>query len=89
MNLVDVEPVRRADVALDEVHAQQRQWHRQNRRPAALTAREALAALQFESLLLWAAWHNVHNGVEMTDDDAARINVAMANINEICDEVGV
>jgi hypothetical protein len=86
MNLLDVEPVRRADVALDEVHAQQRQWHRQNRRPRAISAREALAAVEFEALVIATAAMNIANGMALSDDDRHRLIVAHARIHELTEE---
>jgi hypothetical protein len=85
MHAVDAE--RAADCAIDEITAQRRQWDRQNRRPPAMSAREALASLRFECLLLWTAWHNLLNGIELTDADSQRITIAMQRIEVICGEV--
>lgn len=85
--LIEVDAERRAGVALDVITTASRQWQRAHRRPGALTAREALAALQFEALLVWTAAANVRNAVELTDDDFARLTTAMSRIDTICDEV--
>ncbi len=87
LDLQDVDTVRRAPVALDAITSARQQWDRQQRRPAALTAREALAALQFEALLVWTAAANIRNGVELSDDDMARLTTACRWIDTICDEV--
>lgn len=84
--LQDVEPERRAAVALDSVRRDVRQWHFTNRRPRALSAREALEALHFESLVLWTAWSNARAGVELTAEDHERIDVAMSRILAIYEE---
>ena len=81
--LREVEPDRRALVALDAVTSRRRAWQRDNRRPASLTAREALESVQFEALLLWTAWANVLDGVELTDDDHERIAIAGHRIQTI------
>lgn len=86
MNLADVEPERRADVALDEIRSAIGHWHQEHRRPRALNSRDALAAVRFECLLLWTAWHNLLNGVELGDADTERINLAMARVEAICAE---
>jgi hypothetical protein len=85
--LHEVEPARRAAVAEDLIGTSRRQWQREHRRPPALTAREALAALQFETLVIWTAAHNIVNGVELADDDLERLTVAMNRIDAIAGEV--
>jgi hypothetical protein len=52
LDLQDVDPARFAEVGQDAITVARRQWSRDNRRPKALTAREALAVLKFEALLL-------------------------------------
>jgi hypothetical protein len=86
MNAVEVEPARRAACAIDEVTSQRSRWHRQNRRPRALTAREALAALHFECLLVWAYGKSLLTGHTPTQDDEDRVTLAMQRINELADE---
>ena len=81
--LREVEPDRRALVALDAVTSRRRAWQCDNRRPASLTAREALESVQFEALLLWTAWANVLDGVELTDDDHERIAIAGQRIQAV------
>lgn len=87
LDLHDVDTERRAAVALDAITSARQQWGRQQRRPPALSAREALAALQFEALLVWTAAANIRNGVELTDEDMARLTTACRWIDTICDEV--
>ena len=87
LDLQDIDADRRAAVALDAITVARRQWERAQRRPAALTAREALAALQFEALLVRVAAANVRNGVELTDQDLERLTTACRWIDIICDEV--
>ena len=84
--LQEIEPHRRADVALDDIRANRRQWERGNRRPRALTAREAIAAIQFECLLVWAYGKSLIAGHTPTEDDEARVSIAMRRITEITDE---
>lgn len=86
LDLSDVDVHRAADVALDHVHAQRSAWARENRRPRALTARDALLALRFEAVLVWTAAQNVAEGVELTDDDRARLTLAAARIESILEE---
>lgn len=85
-NLHEVPADRRADVALDVAHARRQQWHREHRRPPALTAREALTALAFESMVLWTAWANLRAGTDLSDADAERITLAMRRIQTISAE---
>ena len=83
----EVEPERRASVALDAIVAERRRHAREHRRPSALTAREALAVLEFDALLVWTAAHNQAVGVELSQDDRARLTVACRNISAIVGEV--
>ncbi len=82
----DVEPERRAAVAGDVITASHRQWQRNNRRTPALTVREAMAALQFEALLVWTAAANVRSGVVLCDEDFQRLTLACRWIEDICAE---
>ena len=86
-DLHEVDAERRAAVALDVITTATRQYQRDHRRPGALTAREALAALQFEALLIWTAAANIRNGVELTEVDFDRLTTACRWINTISDEV--
>lgn len=86
MDLQDVPLHRRAAVAEDAITNGHRQHDREHRRPRALTARDALAALHFECLVLWTAWANLLHGVELTEADHERIRVAMSRIEHITDE---
>jgi hypothetical protein len=87
LTLSNVEAGRRAGVALDAISTARQHWQRQHRRPAALTAREALAALQFEALLVWTAAHNIANGIELEAEDLARLTIACKRIDAIAGEV--
>lgn len=86
-NLHEVSPARRSGVALDIISTAKRQHQREHRRPAALTAREALSALGFEALLVYVAACNVRNGVVLTDEDIERLQIAVTRIDTITDEV--
>jgi len=87
IDLASVDPERRAAVAIDLITDDRTRWARQNRRPAAFSARQALAALQFEAFLIWTAAHNVVNGVVLTPQDLARVTLAQRRIDAIADEV--
>ncbi len=87
-SITEVEAERRADCALDVISRAQAGFARHNRRPAALTAREALAALKFEALLTWVAASNVRNGVILEDADFNRLTLAVRRIEAISAEVG-
>ena len=78
---------RRANTALDNIGAHRRQWAREHRRPPTLSAREALAVLQFEALVVWIAAHNIANGMDLSADDRGRMNIACRRIDTLCDEV--
>lgn len=78
---------RRAGSAIDNIGAHRRQWAREHRRPPALSAREALAALQFEALLVWTTAHNIAHGMELSADDLDRLNITCRRIDTISDEV--
>ena len=86
-DLREVYAERRAAVALDVITTASSRWQREHRRPGSLTAREALAALQFEALLIWTAAANIRNGVELTEADFDRLTTACRWINTISDEV--
>lgn len=84
--LAQVHPQRRAGVALDGIAAHRHQWHRDNRRPRALTAREALIALEFEALFVCVAAGNIANGIDLTEQDLQRLQVAYQRIDAIVRE---
>ena len=86
-DLQEIEPERRASVALDIIETSHRQWNQEHRRPRALTAREGLAASRFEALFVWTAASNVRNGVVLKDADFERLSTACRWIDMICDEV--
>jgi hypothetical protein len=86
LNLSDVEPVRRAAVALDEVDGVRQQWHRDNRRPRALSARDALEAVSYECLVVWAYGKRLLDGHQPTPEDEARVTTALRTIDMIVDE---
>ena len=83
LDLDDVDPPRRAAVAEDHIVASKQAWARSNRRPGALTAREAMASLQFEALFTWCVASSIRNGVQLTDADFARLTLAMQRIDVI------
>ena len=87
ITLDDVEPDRRASVVLDVIRRAETDHAARNRRPAALSAREALAALQFEAVLIWVAAGNLRNGVTLGDDDFRRLTIATARVEAIAREV--
>ena len=86
LNIAEVEPARRAAVAQDAIYASRQQWDRAHRRPRALTAREALMALQFEALFVWTAAHNLAAGNDLSEDDLFRLSVACKRIDAISEE---
>jgi hypothetical protein len=88
LDLRDVDPERRASVAEDHLTAAIRAWKFDQRRPPALTAREALAALQFEALLVWTAAHNTAAGMALSDSDLARLTLSARWIERIAREAG-
>lgn len=83
----EVEPGRRASVALDAIATARSTHARTHRRPAALTAREALAVLQFDAFFVSVAAANVRNGVKMEDEDFDRLALAIRTIDKIAAEV--
>jgi len=85
--LLEVDTQRRAGVALDAITTSRQHWQRQHRRAPALSARDALAAVQFEALLIWTAAANLLAGVELSQEDWDRITLAMSRIDAICAEV--
>ena len=82
----DVDLQRRAPEALDIINASRQQHRREHRRPKALSAREALAALQFEALLVATAAGNLRAGVALSNDDFDRLAVAARWIETIAQE---
>ena len=86
-DLHEVDAERRALVAQDVITAAKQQWLRKNRRPAALSAREGLAAVQCEAGIVWMAAANIRKGVQLTDADFDRLSQSMRWIDIIGDEV--
>lgn len=84
--LAEVDPEFRAAAAIDQITHDRRQWERSHKRPPTLTGREVAAVLQFECLLICTACMNVHNGIDLTDEDRQRMLLAMSRVNAICDE---
>lgn len=82
-DLCEVDSERRAAAAIDKIAGASADWRRQNRRPRALSAREALVALEFEALFVATAALNVANGVELTAGDVDRLLIAYARIDTI------
>lgn len=83
----DLEPDRRAAVAIDRITRAELDHQRKSRRPSALTAREALAAVHFECLLVTICASNIAQGIELTDKDYERLLLAAARIERIATEV--
>ncbi len=83
MTVAEVEPQRRASVALDQITAARQQWQREQRRPRAMSAREALEAITFECEVVWTAAANLRAGVELTPEDFDRLTTSMKLIHEI------
>jgi len=86
LQLHQVDPVLRAGVAHDAIVAARRQHERENRRPRALTAREALQALWFEAQLVLVAAGNIRNGVALADEDFERLSIAYRRIDYLVEE---
>lgn len=86
MNLVAVDAARRASVALDEIGAARRNWDSEQRRQRALSPREALKAVAFEALLVWAYGKRVLAGEAPSPEDEARVTIALRTIDVIVDE---
>lgn len=86
IDLQDLPAQRRSSVALDAIATSRSIHARQHRRPPALSAREALAVLQFEALFVAVAAGNVRNGVVLEDEDFDRLAVAIRNIDAITGE---
>lgn len=86
LDLSDVGVGRRADVALDHITAARQQWQREHRRPRALSARDALLALQFEALLVLVAAENLAQGIALSDEDRERLALTVHRLNQIADE---
>lgn len=87
MQVTDVDPGRRAAVAIDGIVAASRRWDREHRRPPALSAREALAALEFEALLVAVAAASLADGAELSNADRERLTLAYRRIDAIASEV--
>jgi hypothetical protein len=86
---VVIAPERRAGIALDVAHRRRQRWERENRRPAALTAREGLAAVAFEARFVWVCAANLRNGTLLANDDFDRLTIAVRSIDLICNEAGL
>jgi hypothetical protein len=78
------EPRHRAEAAIDRINVAARDTTRS--RPKALTAREALTALQFEIVFVHVYVSMVLNGEVPSDSDRARFLDAAGRINVIADE---
>lgn len=87
LDLQYVEPPRRAQVVLDDIGRRQRDWQRTNRRPAALTARQALVVVEAEILLVCTTLASVLSGRKLTEDDMERLALAYDRIFRIKAEV--
>ena len=80
LDLHEVGPEFRAGVANDAVIASRQRWNREHRRPAALSMREAVAAVRFEVLFVWTCAGNLRHGVELDDKDFDRLTLACSRI---------
>lgn len=86
LDLTEVEPNRRAGVALDHMQAERQRWNREHRRPRSLSARDALIALQPEASIVWIVGCDLRRGTEVTENDWARLEVALQRIDAIVTE---
>lgn len=86
MNFEGVSVDRRADVAIDAIVVAQREHDRRNRRPRGLSPREALVALQFETMLVSVAACNLANGTPLSDEDRERLLLAARRIDTLAAE---
>jgi hypothetical protein len=86
VSLADVDPERRADVAIDGIVTARRDHGRQHRRQRSLSAHDALIALQYEAFLVSVAACNLANGVDLNDGDRARLLLAARRIDVIATE---
>ena len=87
LDLQEVPTQRRASVALDAIVTARSTHARQHRRPAALTAREALEALKHEAQFVSIAAANLRHGVVLNDVDFDRLALAVRWIDHIVAEV--
>lgn len=87
MDLRDVEPGRRAGVALDAITTARRLHQREQRRPRALSATEALLAVEFEALLVAVEAARLASGQEISEADRERLAIASERIHCIVGEV--
>lgn len=85
--LQEIEPARRFGCALDDIAFSRQAWERKNRRPAALSAREALVALQFEATFVSVCSSSLAEGAPLCASDHDRLWLATTRINMIVDEV--
>lgn len=86
LDLHDVDPQRRSGVALDHIHRAKTEHQREHRRSRALTAREALLALQFEALFVYVCASNLKNGVILDEADMERLAIAVSRIDVLTQE---
>ena len=88
LDLIDadlIEPQRLAGAAVDRVLIDRR---KRNYAGRALTAREALQALAFESMLVSVAAQNLAQGMALGDADLTRLLLAWSRIDTIATEAG-
>lgn len=74
-----------SDLALDDIHISRLQAERD--RPPALTTRQAIAVLQFESTIVYMMWHAIMGGHDVSPQDVLRFERAMLTIERISTEV--
>lgn len=87
LDLQEVDAPRRAAVAIDAIAVSRSTWKKENRRPAALTAREGLAAVAYESMFVWTVAGNIRAGTELTEADFERLTIAVRRIVAVNEEV--
>jgi hypothetical protein len=81
---MDIEPVYAAESAIDKIAVESRAWAK--KRPRTLSAREALAVLQFEATFIAVAACGLANGKPLTAEDRQRLLVAAQRIDVLTDE---
>lgn len=83
--LGDIEVTRRSAVAMDQIRRSRLDHERQ--RPPALTAREALVALQFEALVVYLMACQIKAGATLPPCDVSRLATCCARLDLLVDEV--
>lgn len=79
-----MDPIFTAESAIDKIAVESRAWAK--KRPRTLSAREALAVLQFEATFIAVAACNLANGKPLTAEDRQRLLVAAQRFDVLADE---